>query len=117
MITVTEKATNHIKEMMKSEGMTEGFVRLSVQGGGCSGLSYGLGFVPEKDETDNVLDFNGVTFVIDEESAPIVQGTVIDFKESMMGGGFVIDNPNAIASCGCGSSFRTKTVKGTPEEC
>ncbi|GGE80524.1 HesB/IscA family protein [Priestia taiwanensis] len=117
MITVTEQAALQIKDMLKAEEKESGFVRLAVHGGGCSGLSYGLGFEEEKKDDDTVLEFYGVHILVDEESAPIVKGVIIDYKESMLGGGFTIDNPNAIASCGCGSSFRTATNAGKPEEC
>jgi iron-sulfur cluster assembly protein len=117
MIEVTEQAAFQIKDMLKDAEDGEKYVRLAVHGGGCSGLSYGLGFEVEPKEDDTVLEFFGVEFVIDTESAPIVKGVKIDYKQSMLGGGFTIDNPNAIASCGCGSSFRTATNAGKPEEC
>ncbi|COF65338.1 iron-sulfur cluster insertion protein ErpA [Streptococcus pneumoniae] len=117
MIEVTEQAAFQIKDMLKDAEDGEKYVRLAVHGGGCSGLSYGLGFEVEPKEDDTVLEFFGVEFVIDTESAPIVKGVKIDYKQSMLGGGFTIDNPNAIASCGCGSSFRTASNAGKPEEC
>ncbi|EEL37967.1 hypothetical protein bcere0020_46140 [Bacillus cereus Rock3-29] len=117
MIEVTEQAAFQIKDMLKDAEDGEKYVRLAVHGGGCSGLSYGLGFEVEPKEDDTVLEFFGVEFVIDKESAPIVKGVKVDYKQSMLGGGFTIDNPNAIASCGCGSSFRTATNAGKPEEC
>lgn len=117
MINVTEQAAYQIKDMLKDAEDGEKYVRLAVHGGGCSGLSYGLGFEREPNEDDTVLEFFGVEFVIDKESAPVVKGVKIDYKQSMLGGGFTIDNPNAIASCGCGSSFRTATNAGKPEEC
>lgn len=117
IITITESAALHIKDMMKQNDEVDAFLRVSVKGGGCSGLSYGMGFDHEVDETDALLEQHGIKILIDAESKPILKGTVIDFKESLMGGGFTIDNPNAIASCGCGSSFRTATETGTPEEC
>lgn len=64
-----------------------------------------------------MFEQHGITVLVDSESLDIMTGTIIDFKQSMMGGGFTIDNPNAIASCGCGSSFRTAKNAGTPEEC
>lgn len=103
--------------MLKDAEDGEKYVRLAVHGGGCSGLSYGLGFEVEPKEDDTVLEFFGVEFVIDKESAPIVKGVKVDYKQSMLGGGFTIDNPNAIASCGCGSSFRTASNAGKPEDC
>lgn len=117
MIEVTEQAAFQIKDMLKDAEDGEKYVRLAVHGGGCTGLSYGLGFEVEPKEDDTVLEFFGVEFVIDTESAPIVKGVKIDYKQSMLGGGFTIDNPNAIASCGCGSSFRTASNAGKPEEC
>jgi len=117
MIDVTKQAAFQIKDMLKDAEDGEKYVRLAVHGGGCSGLSYGLGFEREPNEDDTVLEFFGVEFVIDKESAPIVKGVKIDYKQSMLGGGFTIDNPNAIASCGCGSSFRTASNAGKPEEC
>ncbi|MBP3949890.1 HesB/IscA family protein [Bacillus suaedae] len=117
MITLTESAVSHIKSMMEAEGEEGLMLRVGVKGGGCSGLSYGMGFDNERNEDDTKLDIDGLEILIDEESAPIVKGVVIDYKQNMMGGGFTIDNPNAIANCGCGSSFRTATKAGTPEEC
>ena len=117
IIILTEAAISHIKEMMKHNEEEGAFLRVSVKGGGCSGLSYGMGFAHEVNEDDLQFEQHGIPVLVDKESAAILQGTKIDYKESMMGGGFTIDNPNAIASCGCGSSFRTATAAGTPEEC
>ncbi|WP_088103964.1 HesB/IscA family protein [Halalkalibacter urbisdiaboli] len=117
MITLTDAAVNQIKEMMKAEGEDNLMLRVGVKGGGCSGLSYGMGFDTEKHDEDTKLDINGLPVLIDNESVPVIKGVVIDYKQNMMGGGFTIDNPNAIASCGCGSSFRTATNAGTPEDC
>lgn len=117
MIIVTEQAALHIQDMLMESGDMNQFVRLAVQGGGCSGLSYGLGFDNDIHETDEKFDFFGVKFVVDKKDMPILDGVTIDYKESMLGGGFTIDNPNAIATCGCGSSFRTATNAGAPEEC
>lgn len=117
LVILTEAASLHIKEMMKHNEEEGALLRVSVKGGGCSGLSYGMGFDHEIQEGDFQFEQHGIQVLVDKESAPILQGTKIDYKESMMGGGFTIDNPNAIASCGCGSSFRTATASGTPEEC
>lgn len=117
MITITESAANQIKQMMAAEEDDNLFLRVGVQGGGCSGLSYGMGFDTEVKENDTKFDQEGIEVVVDADSKKILEGTVIDYKQNMMGGGFTIDNPNAIASCGCGSSFRTATNEGTPENC
>ncbi len=117
VVILTEAASLHIKEMIKHNEEEGAFLRVSVKGGGCSGLSYGMGFEHDLKEDDFQFEQHGIQVLVDKESAAILQGTKIDYKESMMGGGFTIDNPNAIASCGCGSSFRTATAAGTPEEC
>ncbi|UJL45168.1 iron-sulfur cluster assembly accessory protein [Virgibacillus sp. NKC19-16] len=116
-ISITDSAGEQIKEMMKDE---EGNARLrfGIKGGGCSGLSYALGFENEiNEELDKVEEINGIPVVMNNQDIPIIEGTTIDFKQNMMGGGFSIDNPNAIVSCGCGSSFRAKDRAGTPGDC
>lgn len=117
VIILTEAAALQIKDMMKQNEEEGAFLRVAVKGGGCSGLSYGMGFDHEAQENDIHSEQHGLKILVNKEDAPILKGTKIDFKQSMMGGGFTIDNPNAIASCGCGSSFRTATNTGTPEEC
>lgn len=117
VIFLTEAAALQIKEMMKHNKEEGAFLRVAVKGGGCSGLTYGLGFDHGRNEEDFHFEQHGIPMLVDRESAPILNGTKIDYKQSAMGGGFTIDNPNAIASCGCGSSFRTATDEGTPEEC
>ncbi|KMK77669.1 HesB/IscA family protein [Alkalihalobacillus pseudalcaliphilus] len=117
MITLTEAAVSQVKEMMSAEGEENLFLRIGVKGGGCTGLTYGMGFDNEKADNDQVIEIDGLSLLVDDESAPVVEGLIIDYKQNMMGGGFTIDNPNAIASCGCGTSFRTAKVAGTPENC
>ncbi|TSB48202.1 HesB/IscA family protein [Alkalicoccobacillus porphyridii] len=117
MITLTDAAVGHIREMMEAEEDHTLMLRVGVKGGGCSGLSYGMGFDNEQAPEDTKLEINGLSVIVDKESAPMIKGLVIDYKQNMMGGGFTIDNPNAIASCGCGTSFKTATNTGTPEEC
>ncbi|MFU0788509.1 HesB/IscA family protein [Virgibacillus proomii] len=116
-ITITDHARQQIQDMMKEE--SDGvYLRFGVKGGGCSGLSYSLGFEYEiNEELDTVEEINGIPVVLNNQDIPIIKGTTIDFKQNMMGGGFSIDNPNAIISCGCGSSFRTKDKVGTPGDC
>ena len=117
MIIITEAAGHQIKDMMKAEGEESAYLRVGVQGGGCSGLTYGMGFEHEINDDDIELEQHGIHILVKKEDANILDGVKIDYKQSMMGGGFTIDNPNAIATCGCGSSFRTKDNEGTPEEC
>jgi len=117
ILSISEAASFQIKDMMKENGEESSFLRVAVKGGGCSGLSYGMGFEQELKDTDFEFEQHGIKVVVNKEDAPILKGVKIDYKESLMGGGFTIDNPNAIASCGCGSSFRTATNTGTPENC
>lgn len=117
VVNITEAAAFQIKEMMKHNEEEGSFLRVAVRGGGCSGLSYGMAFEHEVGEKDQQLEQHGIKILVAEEDAPILNGTIIDYKQSMMGGGFTIDNPNAIASCGCGSSFRTADNAGKPENC
>ena len=114
MITITESANHRIKEMMANEEGDNLFLRLGVKGGGCSGLSYGMGFDSEQKEDDQSFETDGLRVVVDADSAPLLNGVTIDFKQNMMGGGFTIDNPNALMTCGCGQSFRTADNAGTP---
>ncbi|MFD1361451.1 HesB/IscA family protein [Lentibacillus salinarum] len=117
VISITEGAADQVKEMMKEEE-AGARLRFGIKGGGCSGLSYSLGFEYDvNDELDMVEDINGIPVVINKQDVPIIEGTTIDFKQNMMGGGFSIDNPNAIVSCGCGSSFKADKRQGTPEKC
>lgn len=117
MINLTENASKKIKEMIASEDNDKLFLRLGVRPGGCSGFSYGMGFDDEEQEGDVLFEAHGVKLVVNKDDIRFLDGVNIDFKESMMGGGFTIDNPNAVASCGCGSSFRTKEEAGTPGDC
>ncbi len=106
VVQITEAAAFQIKEMMKQNGEEGSFLRVAVKGGGCSGLSYGMGFEQEPGEKDSQLEQFEIKILVNAEDADILNGTVIDYKQTMMGGGFTIENPNAIASCGCGSSFK-----------
>jgi len=117
VIELTEAAAFQVKEMMKHNEEEGSFLRIAVKGGGCSGLSYGMGFDKQQLEDDYIDEQHGITILVSQEDAPILMGTKIDYKQSLMGGGYTIDNPNAIASCGCGSSFRASTREGTPEVC
>ncbi|HWL22613.1 MAG TPA: iron-sulfur cluster assembly accessory protein [Ureibacillus sp.] len=118
VINLTEAASFRIKEMQEHNEEHGAYLRVAVHGGGCSGLSYGMNFENNFDEDQDFIDEqHGIKILVSREDAPILMGTNIDYKQSLMGGGFTIDNPNAIASCGCGTSFRTAKVTGTPEVC
>lgn len=118
MITITEAAVIRIKEMMEENGESDTtFFRFGVTGGGCSGLSYSMSFDENVTDSDSLFQIDGINVVLNQADVSIVKETKIDYKQNMLGGGFTIDNPNAIASCGCGSSFRTKKESGTPTDC
>jgi iron-sulfur cluster assembly protein len=107
-ISVTPKAAEKVKEFMKQEGREDLYLRVYVSGGGCAGLSYGMGFEEKADEEDTVIEENGVKLLVDSYSSRHLQGTEIDYIESLMGSGFKINNPNVTKSCSCGHSFSTE---------
>lgn|SRR5699024_2013241 len=111
---LSESAAFHVKKMMENNGETDAYLRVSVNGGGCSGLTYGLGFDEEKKDQDELVEQHGLKILVSNTDIPVLKGTEIDYKESLMGGGFTIENPNAIISCGCGTSFRTAENHGAP---
>ncbi|GKV66614.1 MULTISPECIES: iron-sulfur cluster assembly accessory protein [unclassified Sporosarcina] len=116
-VEITEAATFHVKKMMEHNEEEGSYLRISVNGGGCSGLTYGLGFAQEQEDDDITYTQHGIPVLVKKEDAAILEGTKVDYKESLMGGGFTIDNPNAIANCGCGTSFRTAQKAGAPADC
>jgi iron-sulfur cluster assembly accessory protein len=105
MISLSEKAVLKVNEIMEEQGKVGHNLRMYVQGGGCSGLQYGLTFTKEQDGNDSAFPFQGFQVLVDPISFQYLSGTHVDYIESMMGGGFKIENPNAARSCGCGSSF------------
>jgi iron-sulfur cluster assembly protein len=113
MVTVTENAAAKIKELMAQEPAGEvSVLRVAVQGGGCSGFQYALGFDRGPQDGDNEVEMHGVRVVVDPFSAPYLVGSEIDFVDALMGAGFAINNPNVQAACGCGSSFQAKEEAG-----
>jgi iron-sulfur cluster assembly protein len=109
MVTLTDKAADKFKELAGQEPAGEAEVlRVAIQGGGCSGFQYALGFDRGPQDGDNELESNGVKIVVDPFSAPYLLGSEIDYVDALMGGGFAINNPNVVAACGCGSSFQAK---------
>lgn len=106
MISVTENAKKHAEELMKIEGRDpDTFIRVGVEGGGCSGLSYKLEFDNVTKQGDNVFEDNGVKVVVDKKSLLYIVGTELDYSGGLNGKGFVFNNPNATRTCGCGESF------------
>ncbi|MDW7692339.1 iron-sulfur cluster assembly accessory protein [Flammeovirgaceae bacterium SG7u.111] len=106
MITVTEKAKVKLAELKKEEGLEDSYnVRVSVKGGGCSGLMYDLDFDAEIKDGDEVFEDNGVKVLVDKKSMLYLLGTSLDFSDGLNGKGFQFVNPNATRTCGCGESF------------
>lgn len=106
MITVSERASDRVENLMSEEGLGKDyFIRVSVVGGGCSGLSYKLDFDNESQEGDQVFESNGKKVVCDMKSFLYLCGTELDFTDGLNGKGFQFNNPNASRTCGCGESF------------
>jgi iron-sulfur cluster assembly protein len=107
LVTLTAGAAVKIGNLMAQEPAGEAEVlRVAIQGGGCSGFEYALGFDRGAQAGDLELEFHGVKVVVDPFSAPYLQGSTIDFLEGLQESGFKIDNPNVVTACGCGSSFQ-----------
>jgi iron-sulfur cluster assembly protein len=108
IVSLTEGAATKIKQLMAEEPEGEsGVLRIAVQGGGCSGFEYALGFDQAAQEGDHRLASHGIDIVVDPFSAPYLSGTQIDFVDGLQGG-FAINNPNVTAACGCGHSFQAE---------
>lgn len=105
VFTLTAKAAEMVKTIMKNEGREGAGLRVTVMPGGCSGYTYGLDFADAADAEDIVLEQEGVKVFINEDVEPLISGAKLDFVESLQGAGFVLDNPNAQSHCGCGKSF------------
>ena len=105
MITVTENAVAKIKDILAEEANPELKLRVFVQGGGCSGMSYGFTLDEQQNEDDWDLEIDGVKVLVDSMSGGYLQGAEIDYKEDQYGAQFSIKNPTAVTTCGCGSSF------------
>jgi iron-sulfur cluster assembly protein len=105
MITVSISASEEVKRLLELDGNPNSYIRVSVKGGGCSGLLYDLSFDVTKTETDTLCEDNGVKILIDKRSLLYLVGTELDFSSGLNGKGFNFINPNASRSCGCGESF------------
>ena len=109
IVSLTETAATKVKQLMAEEPAGEAEVlRIAIQGGGCSGFQYGLGFDRGAQDGDVELSQHGVSIVVDAHSAPYLQGATVDFVDTINAAGFAIDNPNATSSCGCGHSFQVE---------
>ncbi len=105
MVTIEQTAVTKIKSLLADEDAKDLKLRIFVSGGGCSGFQYGFTFDENQNEDDFIVEESGVILLVDAMSMQYLQGAVIDYKEEAMGSQFVITNPNAQSTCGCGSSF------------
>jgi iron-sulfur cluster assembly protein len=107
MITISDKGAEKVHEFLASQeaDVSLAGLRVGVRGGGCSGFQYQLAFDEER-ANDVVFESHGLKLLVDSESLPFVRGSTIDYEESLQGAGFKVNNPNVVAACGCGSSFR-----------
>jgi len=108
MITITDRAAVKVREFMASEEDDASALRIAIEGGGCSGFQYALGFDTGPQDGDEIVEMKGVTILVDPFSLPYLKGADIDFVDGLNGTGFQISNPNVQAACGCGSSFTAK---------
>ena len=108
----TDNAATKVKQLIEEEGNNNLNLRVFISGGGCSGMQYGMALEAEARPYDHVIDAAGVKIFVDPTSMMYLQGATIDYEDSIMGGGFKIDNPNAVSSCGCGHSFKTSGSEG-----
>src|SRR5262245_20441739 len=113
VLTVTPSAVNVIRNLLEQRSIPNHVLRVFVSGGGCSGMQYGMAFEESPRDFDKTVETDGVRLVVDPTSMMYLQGATIDFVDSLMGGGFRIDNPNAVSSCGCGHSFRGNETADT----
>src|SRR2546423_725380 len=105
MITLTDTASGKVHELMAAEGNQELYLRVAVRPGGCSGFSYEMFFDSELADDDVIKEFGDIKVAVDPASAQWLEGASLDYKDSLQGGGFAINNPNAQRTCGCGQSF------------
>lgn len=107
VVNLTEAAAREVRNIIEQQELDKDKVRLrvGVKGGGCSGFSYLLDLTESQKETDEVFERHGIKVIVDPKSLLYLNGTVIDFRDEIMGRGFVFQNPNATTTCGCGSSF------------
>lgn len=117
VVSLTESAALKLRELTKEETNPDIGLRVYVYSGGCSGFRYGMMLEDAPTPEDRILDANGIKVYVDGQSIDLLQGSQIDYVDTLMGAGFTVNNPNAVAACGCGSSFRTADDAGTARSC
>jgi len=117
MINITEQAATKLKQLLETQEHPNLFLRLFITQGGCEGFSYGMGFDAEQKADDELFERGGVKLLVDPHSYQLLRGAQIDYVKSGFGEGFSVRNPNAVTTCGCGHSFKTRQEAGQPEPC
>ncbi|MFW5929621.1 MAG: iron-sulfur cluster insertion protein ErpA [Halobacteriota archaeon] len=106
LLSITQEGAEKARDLMESQDLEGYGVRIYVKQGGCSGYSYGMQFDDEVDDTDHVVEHRGVRLIVDEHSAEYIEGSTVDYVETLESTGFDVQNPNAESTCGCGESFK-----------
>ncbi len=117
VLSLSDAAAQKLRDLTKEETNPDIGLRVYVYSGGCSGYRYGMMLEDQPTPDDRVLLSNGLKVYVDDKSIPLIMGSEIDYVDTLMGAGFTVNNPNAVAACGCGSSFRTADDAGTARSC
>jgi iron-sulfur cluster assembly protein len=117
VVSLTPEAQSRLKELLGKENNPDLALRIFVSGGGCSGMQYGMAFDDQRRTDDLVIQNEGVQILVDDFSVGYIQGSEIDYVDSLMGAGFTVHNPNAVHSCSCGHSFDTGDDAGGAQAC
>jgi iron-sulfur cluster assembly accessory protein len=117
VLSLTDAAAAKLADLTKEETNPDIGLRVYVYSGGCSGYRYGMMLEDAPTTDDRILEANGVKVYVDGNSIPLLEGSQIDYVDTLMGAGFTVNNPNAVSGCGCGSSFRTESDAGTARSC
>ena len=117
VLSLTDAAAAKLADLTKEETNPDIGLRVYVYSGGCSGYRYGMMLEDAPTTDDRILEANGVKVYVDGNSIPLLEGSQIDYVDTLMGAGFTVNNPNAVSGCGCGSSFRTADDAGSARSC
>ncbi len=117
MITLTDQAITKLRELLSEQNDPSLCFRVFITKGGCDGFSYGMTFDANQDAEDDVVERGGVRVLVDRASSRVLSGAEIDYVTSVTATGFAIKNPNAVSTCGCGHSFKTRDDAGEPQPC
>jgi iron-sulfur cluster assembly protein len=117
VVSLTDAAVMKLTELTREETNPAIGLRVYVYSGGCSGFRYGMMLEDAPTPEDRVMDVSGIKVYVDGQSVDLLSGSQIDYVDTLMGAGFTVNNPNAVAACGCGSSFRTADDGGSPKGC